>query len=292
MPLLYKALSLAIAAAGASYFYHLTVDLVKPCISFLSPYLPPSLQRESSSPYTCTRHTYTTSLVSLDPLLIYITNFIPPTERHALINLGTPLLRHSPITGSGSNSLDKNVRTSTSAPLPAEDEVVSCVLARAQSFLGPGVLKEGRDDMGMPQMVRYTAGQRFDVHADWFARPRMTPEDREGGRRRLYNRVGTIFVVLENNSTGGGETWFPRVSLEAGSVGGGENEGDQGQRNWRVHEDGGLAFKPVPGNALFWINLLPNGTGDARVVHAGLPIVDGVKTGMNIWPRTFFGPDA
>ena len=43
---------------------------------------------------------------------------------------------------------------------------------------------------------------------------------------------------------------------------------------------------------LLWVNLLPHGARDARMVHAGLPIADGVKYGMNIWPRTFFGPDA
>ncbi|KAJ9132286.1 hypothetical protein NKR19_g9371, partial [Coniochaeta hoffmannii] len=213
-------------------------------------------------------------------------------ERRSLISTGTPLLTASPITGSGTDAPDTNTRTSSSAPLPADDAVVSCVLARARALLGPGVLREGRDDMGAPQMVRYTAGQRFDVHADWFARPRLDPADGEAGRRRLYNRVATVFVVLENNSTAGGETWFPRVEVEGeggGAAGGG---GGDGEGLWRVHEEGGIEFRPVPGNALFWVNLLPDGTGDARVVHAGLPILDGVKTGMNIWPRTFFGPDA
>jgi prolyl 4-hydroxylase len=73
---------------------------------------------------------------------------------------------------------------------------------------------------------------------------------------------------------------------------GGDEDEEEAERNWRVYEDGGVAFRPVPGNALVWVNLLPDGTGDGRVVHAGLPIADGVKFGLNIWPRTFFGPDA
>lgn len=302
MPSLSNAIALAAAAASLAYLYPLAFSILKPHLSIISPYLPPPLQQAFQTPYTCRPHTYTTTLISQDPLLIYITDFIPSTERHALINLGAPLLTRSPITGSGSDTTDSNVRTSSSAPLPASDEVVSCVLARARSFLGPGVLREGRDDMGSPQMVRYAAaGQRYDVHADWFARPRMDAGDAERGRRRLYNRVATVFAVLESNATAGGETWFPRVvtAADQGEDGGGERDEGQAEQKgqqpaplWRVHEDGGLAFRPVPGNALFWVNLLPNGTGDARVVHAGLPIVDGVKTGMNIWPRTFFGPDA
>jgi len=57
---------------------------------------------------------------------------------------------------------------------------------------------------------------------------------------------------------------------------------------WREHPDGGLAFRPVAGNALFWVNLHANGTGDARTRHAGLPVVAGRKTAMNIWPRQYY----
>jgi prolyl 4-hydroxylase len=41
------------------------------------------------------------------------------------------------------------------------------------------------------------------------------------------------------------------------------------------------------GSAIFWINLHRNGTGDERVMHAGLPLKGGRKTAMNIWPRQF-----
>ena len=44
-----------------------------------------------------------------------------------------------------------------------------------------------------------------------------------------------------------------------------------------------LTFKVVPGSAVFWKNLLPDGRGDARTLHAGLPISSGMKLGLNIW---------
>lgn len=59
-----------------------------------------------------------------------------------------------------------------------------------------------------------------------------------------------------------------------------------GEGRWREHE-GGTAFTPVEGNALFWVNLMPSGRGDKRVMHAGLPVEEGRKTAMNIWPRGF-----
>jgi len=168
--------------------------------------------------------------------------------------------------------------------------------------------------MGQAQMVQYTEGQKFDLHHDWFARPRVLDADAQTGRRRLYNRVATFFAVfqVEGIEEDSGETWFPKVRPVAqqgawgtegergAAQGGGGADGDgkgggagRGGQEWREHEDGGLAFKPVPGNAVFWVNLLPNGTGDGRTVHAGLPVKgSGVKTAMNIWPRVFFGPDA
>lgn len=45
----------------------------------------------------------------------------------------------------------------------------------------------------------------------------------------------------------------------------------------------GLSVKPKRGNGVFWNNMLPNGTGDPRVIHAGLPVKSGVKIGMNMF---------
>jgi prolyl 4-hydroxylase len=51
----------------------------------------------------------------------------------------------------------------------------------------------------------------------------------------------------------------------------------------------GVKFKPIRGNAVFWVNLDKDGKGDRRTVHAGLPIGEGEKIGLNIWPRKYFG---
>ncbi|KAK0706061.1 hypothetical protein B0T26DRAFT_612791, partial [Lasiosphaeria miniovina] len=260
----------------------------------LFPSTTPLNNHSNTSPPTaaCPAHNYTTQLVSLDPLVIYIRSFVSAAESAALIAAGEPLLQPSPITGigEGQDSTGTSARTSSSAPLPPSADVVRCVLARGAAFLGT-LLADGRDDMGTAQLVRYTAGQKYDVHADWFARPRVLAEDAAAGRRRMYNRAATLFVVLQADGVpaGSGETWFPRVRPihgHASSLGAGDGDG---RREWYEHASGGLAFRPVPGNAAFWVNLFPhNGSGDARTVHAGLPIAGGVKTAMNIWPRTFF----
>lgn len=133
-------------------------------------------------------------------------------------------------------------------------------------------------------MVRYHPGEKFDLHYDWYP----SPQPLKGRRGWYFNRIASFFVYLDepspsfspsdssNQTFVGGETWFPRI--EAGN-----------STKWTKHEDGGTAFRPVKGNALFWVNLGQDGKGDERVRHAGLPLREGVKTAMNIWPRRFYG---
>lgn len=119
-------------------------------------------------------------------------------------------------------------------------------------------------------MVRYETGERFDLHHDWYD----TPQQVRDGSGRMFNRIASFFVYLEDECEEG-ETWFPYIE---GTV--------DGKGKWRKHEDGGLAFSPRTGSALFWVNLHNNRTGDTRVMHAGLPLTSGRKTAMNIWRLT------
>lgn len=53
--------------------------------------------------------------------------------------------------------------------------------------------------------------------------------------------------------------------------------------------ENGVTFRPIAGNAIFWMNMIDDGTGrfvgDERVLHAGLPLTTGRKVGMNVWTR-------
>lgn len=141
--------------------------------------------------------------------------------------------------------------------------------------------------MGVPQLVRYEPGQQYGLHHDWL----RVPQAAFDGSPRTFNRVVSFFAILQDNCTGG-ETHFPFVKPVAPQSGRDRGRDEEGAPPslpplWREHEDGGLAFTPVAGNALFWVNLFPNGTGDWRTVHAGLPVVEGEKIAMNIWPRQY-----
>lgn len=101
-------------------------------------------------------------------------------------------------------------------------------------------------------------------------------------------------VYLADNCTGGG-TNFPRMKMPS-----------EGKEKWcrfleceeqQQDEQGflpksgsdsgnggdGVTFKPIKGNAIFWENLRPDGTGYPETWHAAFPVTSGTKIGLNIW---------
>ncbi|KAI1115635.1 hypothetical protein F5Y14DRAFT_449741 [Nemania sp. NC0429] len=229
----------------------------------------------SSSDLACEDQNYKTEIISLDPLVMYIHNFFNKKDIDKMIEAGEDRFNPSVVNQNG-RMIQNPYRTSWSAALPDEDPAVQCVLERSKRFLGT-ILNPDEDEMGVPQLVRYSEGQEYNLHHDWMRIPQAAFD----GSPRSFNRVASFFVILQANCTGG-ETWFPFIKPVAPQP----NEREE-SRLWREHEDGGLAFKPVPGNGIFWVNLFPNGTGDTRTVHAGLPVTSGSKTAMNIWPRQY-----
>jgi len=84
-------------------------------------------------------------------------------------------------------------------------------------------------------------------------------------------------VYLAANCSGGG-TNFPLLErpqderwcefVECGDLG----EGVQG-----------VTFLPKAGAAVFWDNFDAEGRGWKEGLHAGMPVTEGVKVGLNIW---------
>jgi prolyl 4-hydroxylase len=46
-----------------------------------------------------------------------------------------------------------------------------------------------------------------------------------------------------------------------------------------------VEVRPKVGTAIFWYNLDKNGVGDELTMHAGAPVINGTKIGLNIWTR-------
>lgn len=220
-------------------------------------------------------------ILSQDPLVIHINDFVSEEEAAYLVDLAyinplpkyscivlrfdrDPLFKPSGTVNSQGIKKQSTNRTSSTAYLPNSDAVVQRIAARASEFQGFKSYK-GTD----LQLTRYYRGQQFKPHFDWFL-------ERSETTMRHGNRMTTFFVILEASCTQCG-TRFPKIHLDCAGKDARLNETiDCGDLE-------GLTVRAVPGSATFWRNLHFNGTGDNRTLHAGLPPEDGVKIGLNIW---------
>ncbi|KAK4466082.1 hypothetical protein QBC42DRAFT_259966 [Cladorrhinum samala] len=218
-------------------------------------------------------HQYRIQVLSSDPLMIYLDEFIHPREAKYLIELGEAKFGPSKVY---TNPDEKDwpspsYRTSDSSVLSSRDPIVSIIRDRAYFVLGflPHVGVEAF------QLVRYHDGDLFGMHHDWFRE--ALPDGKTG---KSYNRLASFFVYLQADCEAGA-TYFPHLPPPPAEMMG-DSEG--GSERYQTTQNGtGLAVMPRLGSGLFWQNLHPNGTGDERTLHAGLPITKGTKIGMNIW---------
>lgn len=162
-------------------------------------------------------------------------------------------------------------RTSQSASVNWDD-VSRCIEQRALDFQGYDLPKTHMEPL---QVVKYGVGERYHFHTDWLGSTNPTLTTAELGGDRISSFFAYIHVA--NDTTGGG-TNFPML------------DAPRDERWCRVIDcdepyENGVTFRPVEGSAVYWENLMTNGVGDERTLHAGLPVVTGQKIGMNIWTR-------
>jgi len=156
-------------------------------------------------------------------------------------------------------------RTSSTAALPLDDLVVNCIRERVAELQG----YESPNNVETPQITSYQKGQEYRYHYDYFSDSRSV--------NRTWNRITTIFGILDANCENC-TTEFPNISIDWSN---------EDMRWCRFVDCAAQSLKvlPVPGSALFWRNLLSNGSGDPRTLHAGSPLSSGFKVGLNIWTR-------
>jgi prolyl 4-hydroxylase len=153
------------------------------------------------------------------------------------------------------------------------DAVVRCIEERALAFQG---FDTPRSHLEPLQLVKYGLGEHFHFHTDWYTDPSLASPSFGG------NRLSSFFayVNVANGTTTGGGTNFPVLDAP-----GDDRWCSLGFVDCDEEWERGVTFRPVEGNAVFWQNLLPDGSGDPRTLHAGLPVTSGGKIGMNIWTR-------
>lgn len=276
--------------------------------------------------YVCPIVPMRPKFLSYDPIMVYIEDFLTEFETEYLKTLAEPFYEDSKVRKGGNNNnqqqkeqgavaaanaaassaqeggggINKNAdvvqnnpdrRLSETAWLPSIDKVVSCVRARAAEFEGYA------PNMTLDRLaaVRYPLGGRFNIHYDW-----------DGRRTKAIDRRTSFFAVLEADHVVGGATYFPFVDspawgnsfrfgspwcrwIECGSHAGGSSET---KTEAEFNDREGIAVKPIKGNAMFWVNFDEIGTGIHETAHAGEPVLNGTKIGLNIWSMAVIGKAA
>jgi prolyl 4-hydroxylase len=186
--------------------------------------------------------------VPTDKAEIYaVGDFVTPSECQRLMRMIDTVARPSSLYDTDYST---GFRTSYSGDLDVYDPLVKALGRRIDDLLGiNGMCGESI------QGQRYFPGQEFKAHNDWF----YTDQDYwKGERKRGGQRSWTAMAFL-NKVDKGGDTHFVQV---------------------------GASIEPKPGVLLVWNNALPDGSPNENTLHAGTPVVEGVKYVLTKWYRT------
>jgi prolyl 4-hydroxylase len=111
------------------------------------------------------------------------------------------------------------------------------------------------ENMEGTHIVKYEIGGEYKVHHDFF-HPGESYYEKEVTKRG-GQRTKSALVYLNNEFTGG-ETEFPQLNIKV---------------------------TPQAGKLVVWDNIKSDGTLDYTSIHAGLPVISGIKYIAVIWIR-------
>lgn len=173
-------------------------------------------------------------------------NFLSEADCRFLIGLIDDCSRPSTVFLDGGDSA---FRTSSSGDLDRWDPGVNAIDTRICSLLGIPT-SHGETMQGQ----RYEPGQQFKAHHDFFhvSQPYWPEQEKHGGQRSW-----TAMIYL-NQPEAGGETYFPSA---------------------------GAKVAPRTGLLLAWNNMGADGAPNLDSLHAGLPVMTGVKHIVTKWFR-------
>ena len=158
--------------------------------------------------------------------------------------------KRSKVVGKDSKNVDNGARTSTSCFLQkGVDEVIKCIEEKIAT-----VAKRPVSHLEPLQLTRYTEGQQYKPHYDFFTT----------GKKGDRQRTATLFTYVQGIDEGcGGATVFSELKTDGKPL--------------RVH--------PKTGNAVLWDNLNADGSGNANTRHGGEPVTCNhvEKIGLNAW---------
>ena len=190
-------------------------------------------------------------VLSQDPLLVRVGNFVTEDEIHEIMRIGTPRLAASRVESEDGAGGVSPQRTSVTAFIDGED-AFSPLLTGLQKRLAAFTGLDWRHSENV-QLVKYEAGDFFKPHWDFF-KPKPGAKRRPGGQRMF-----SCFVYLNGDAAfDGGNTVFPALNI---------------------------TVRPKKGSALIWRNVdysVPP-RPDFRTLHEGREVTRGTKFALNVW---------
>ncbi|ETS76577.1 hypothetical protein PFICI_11964 [Pestalotiopsis fici W106-1] len=198
-----------------------------------------------------------------DPLVVYFPDFLAPNMIAHILDSTHEQYEPSYVYSERGTEQDDSFRSSQSA-FPPRDEVLKCLEQHAQAA------QSWEENMKLEaiSVQQYLEGGFFQLHHD-------TLIDEQPG---APSRASTFNVYLKSDCTGGG-THFPKLPRPQ-------------DESWCQFIDcdsaeDGVVFKPIAGNAVFWSNTRLDGSLYEETLHQSLPVLSGVKVGLNIWTWVF-----
>lgn len=188
--------------------------------------------------------------LSAQPRVSVIDRFFSADECRLFIACAQPHLHASqtadPITGVPHTL---QVRTSSEASFDPLMESSALRVAQLRMATAAGIDLPHAEQL---TVLRYLPGQQYRPHRDY-----LPPGTLQMDRPHAGNRTRTVCVYL-NAVDAGGATTFPAVDLRV---------------------------DPVPGRAVIFDNLTPDGSPEPDSLHAGTPVEAGEKWLATLWIR-------
>jgi hypothetical protein len=192
------------------------------------------------------------TLWSEQPYVETIDDVFGAEECEYVIALGAPYLKESVTIDNDRPTLTRSdYRTSSDMCFYSfqEDFALRWLQWRMVRFTGASLAQSEH-----ATLLRYLPGEQYRPHRDYL--PPSAPGNTDAPDMP-GQRVNTVFCYL-NDVDEGGETEFPLQ---------------------------GIRVTPRKGRAVFFKNLMADGTPDAGTLHAGLPVIRGEKWLATIWTR-------
>jgi len=192
---------------------------------------------------------YYEEVLSENPKIVYIHNFINSKQAKHFIELGEKYKKPSTVDSKASpTTLKQDIRSSNSAHIEKNKDAIVTQLEK----LATKYMNVDASHLEPFQVVVYEKGQKYSPHYDFFS-----PDSIEIINRG--NRNKTILVYLNDvPEESGGATFFPKLNLK---------------------------IQPKANDAIYFENM--NGSElDYNTLHAGEPILNDIKKyAINIWAR-------